>query len=317
MDRTRLIAMAMIISAALIAILMTYWYIFIYQPGRTTHDDYARPDTAIRLMVQPAKIQWYVTKLAPGITKYVQSIPKFTSTQSFAGRIDWIHAMPYEISMLYHHATASTLDMNTFINTHPNDPDFGQLLGQAGYFRIVDWVNWDSKGFTRKEESALLASGTVNIPSNTQQEIARYWNSSGMMSPPPLDENHFIELSVDNSGGVLLSLHHALMRSVSMVSGRDINAYLLERWPEVVKVHGWADLVEDDLVQFTVEVECRDAASAQQVSEGMGYLADEIAYEFERMGFAFGGSTQIRETKVTGVYEFYGFEEKLRRALGN
>lgn len=76
------------------AVILTIFFWLFYQPGRKTHEHLVSPQTRLRLSFQPAMVQDYISSLAPGVTRFVSIVPKFTSMQARAFRIDWIHALP-------------------------------------------------------------------------------------------------------------------------------------------------------------------------------------------------------------------------------
>lgn len=315
MLRARIIAGIIILLAIVAAVTLTVLY-FVYPFGRVSHDHLLTPGTAVRAVFAPARVQRYVSRLAPDATRFIKSVPRLTTMQGGPIRVDWIHALPYEFSFLVAQDRPDGLGVVCFINEQP-ESDFEGVVNRSGLLRELRPVQWQGARFTRDAEGGLVAQGQLAIPPEIQRDVALWWPDYRPFSPPPIEGRHLIECSGDNSNGALMQLHGALARRGALWPGYAFHDPLMQAWSGVQRVWFSADLAADDELRFRISVHCTGAAEAgrilQLVEEGAGILSDAL---FSERRFQLTGGAVVKGNVIEGEYTLTGFEPALRRALG-
>lgn len=294
----------------LLALALTWWFL-LRGPGRALeHESLVSPETAVRVVLSPPRVQSYVSGLAPTATKYIKGIPKITSMQAGAIRFDWIHKMPLELAFILNQLSPDYLDVRLFVREHPN----GEPLEGSGFFHEISAVRWDSDRLASQERGRFQASGQLHIPPAFRDAVRQHWPGYSPSPPPDVDGNHFLEVGINNSNGVVMELYGAL--SDFVVPWLDVAAQeqLLGMIADLSAFHLALDLVRDDELAASVTVECPNPAGAQPALQ---LFSDALAAHLSASeGFYLSGGWAVSGSTVTGDFVLSGFEAKLRRALG-
>ncbi len=317
-SRARLLQVFLVALAVTVALLITVWYLYWATPGRRTHERYLGPGVFVRVSLQPARAQRYVSRLAPTATRFLTTVPKVTSLQARAFRVDWLHTLPYEFTLLFASVLQGEVVATLFVNTVPEDTGFPQELNQSPFFREarrMARIEWDRESLALVEKHVYTATGRIDLP---RTDGATQGLSGWDQRPPPWTGKHLVECSAVNRDGALAALHAALIRGGNYGLADEDHAALSAAWSAIAQIHFIGDLIRDDLIEFTLTVRCtRDrpdhvAYAAEMVAAG---AADTLA---RRHRFHLEGGGDWRDARTYAAqYRLSGFEPALRRALGS
>jgi len=316
MNGRHLATLAFTLVVALIAGVVTYLYIH-SERGRVSHEAYMPPETALRGITRPSKVQRYISKLAPAATRYVSGVPRLSSMQGSPLRVDWIHALPYEFTFLAAESASGALAVTLFVNPHPDSENFTGIVNRSRFFRALGLIGWTPAKLSERETGAFTASGLLELPRHVEETMLAAWPQYAPVSPPAATIDHFIEVAANNANGAIMAAHGALAQHYGAFVGAAFHDELGALWPLVRGGRLTADLEGSDALRFRVELDCipgEDAAAVRHLANAAGHLA---AYLDERRGY------QLREVEngasdagVVAEYLFTGFEHDLRRLLG-
>ena len=312
MTRARWATTAFVVFSGLMAALVTYLYATWSPSGRVRHNDFLAPDTAVRAVTQPAKIQGYISGLAPTATRFVSGIPRLSSTQPKGMRIDWVHTLPHEFTLLFDQQAPEALGVALFVSEHPESNDFAGVVNGSAFFGDLRFVQWTPPQLLTKDGGVLVARGAISVPVPVQERVATAWPGYVPLEAPPISGKHLVEIAVDNRNGALMEIHGALMRAYRAWGDVQLHEDLMAIWPDILRANVTADLTQDDELTIHVHAEC--VSQPESVPETI----DALAHDLATLGsLQLDGSTHW-ETHLTaqGHYRVSGFESRLRRALG-
>lgn len=316
MLRARIVAGVIVLIALISAITLTVLY-FVYPFGKVSHEHLLTPATTVRAVWAPARVQRYISRLAPDATRFIKSVPRLTTMQGGPIRVDWIHALPYEFTFLVAQDRPEDLGVICFISEQP-ESDFEGVVNSSGLLRELRPVLWQSQRFTRDARGGLIAEGRLAVPPETQREAASWWPNYRPFPIPPIEGRHLLECSGDNSTGALMQLHGALARRGALWPGMSFHDPLMQTWTGVQRVWFCADLVKDDELHFRLVVHCTGTGEADAIllllDQAAAVLSDAL---FSRHRFQFTGGAAVKGSVIEGEYTLSGFEGALRRALGS
>jgi len=298
------------IGGATLALLLTFFYLFLYKPGRVTHESRRSPDTTFRITLQPELIQAYVTSLAPGITRFVGTIPKFTSMQARAYRIDWVHALPYEITLLFEQPTTSGVGARLFVNPIPDNESFVSEVNASRAINEIPEITWQPPQLAAIAENAYETRGQLrsNLAAATAVGAARL---------PRYQDAHLLSVSATNAKGILTVLHQAYANSLGAWADAETHQALMAAWQDVEELELKANLVDDNRIAIEFALICapghNSAATMQALYNTLENLA---AYLLQRADILLDGNLDWQNSlTLRGKYALTGFEPLLKRAM--
>lgn len=297
----------------LAAIFLTVFVWVIYQPGRHKHTHLVNERTKMRLTFQPAIIQDYITSLAPGITRFVSNVPKFTSMQARAFRVDWIHALPYEITFLAGQDSPTQVPLTVYVNPIPDNDSFvGEVNGWGALGRIPV-IKWEGGRLMPAGEQQHTAKGAVPVGVNVASEIESWPLGAGSLAP--FKGAHFIDFAVDNSNGILLALHAAFRNHLFTWTSAETEEELHLLWPQIARAHVLGDLTRDDEITFEITIVGTNALDQLAAGASIDNALNELGYflsESEGVNFL-GSGKWINSLTYQATYQLTGFEAKIKR----
>ncbi len=296
----------------------TWFYFFYATFGRVPHEAFMGRATAVRLTFQPYRIQRYISSLAPLGTRFIKGVPQLSSMQGGPIRINWIHRLPYEISLLLEEQAEDSLAAAFFVNVRPEPNDFMEALNESRLLHVLRFVQWRPYQVTPKAEGVLMTQGMVSIPQDTQSLVAAQWPAAKDLPPPPLSGKHLLELSADNGNGVLMQWLGALNTAYPRWCEDTLQQTLTQALPLVRHLSITGDLAKNDEVHFQVNVRCGEEAQPGMVEEAVNGAAEWLGdVLMEAHHFRFDGGAQWMDAHtLKGDYVLTGFEGALSRALG-
>lgn len=319
MTYARAIALALCAAGALASAAITWYYLRYGFDQKPAHAAYVGPDTSLRLMLRPARLQRIVSRAAPDGLKILPAAPRLTSTMGRPQRMDWLHYLPYEVTALLAQEAPETLALTFFVNENPSGPDFAGVLNSAGFFggasRPISW----SGNLRPGAGPGMAAEGALHLSQPTQTTLQGLWPGPGPAARLPEPAARFLaELSADNRHGVLLAAHATLGDALGPVFGdRETDRRLREAWAEVAELRLIARLAGRDQVIFTLTAEASDPGGANAVRDAARAAAESAAAYLERAhGMAFSGEIAVRGATVSGEYLLDGLETRIERAFG-
>ena len=317
-SREHLLQVFFVALTVFAALVITVWYLYWATPGRRSHERYLEPGVLARASLQPARAQRYVSRLAPTATRFITTVPKVTSLQARAFRVDWVHTLPYEFTLLFASAPPGETSVMLFVNTLPEDTGFPQEFNQSSFFRDarrMAQIEWDRESLALVEKHVYTATGRISLPPGGG---AAQTLSTLDERPPQWTGNHLVECSAVNRNGALAALHAALISGGNYGLADEDHAALMGAWSAIEQIQLTGDLVRDDLIEFTLTVRCSQerpdhvAYAAEMIAAG---AADTLA---RRHGFLLEGGGDWRDPRTYAAqYRLSGFESALRRALGS
>lgn len=289
-------------AGVLFAIVVTVAVWVLYQPGRHTHARFLSERTAVRLSFQPSMIQDYITSLAPGITRFVSTVPKFTSMQARAFKVDWIHALPYEITILVEHAGGDDLGVLAYVNPIPDNDSFvGEVNGWGALGRIPA-VRWTAPRLAAAGEQQYTAKGTIAAPGTPP----------GGAPITAFDGGHLIEFSANN-GAVLLALYRAFGNSFFAWASAETDAALTDLLPQIAGAALTGELTRADELTLAVEVQ-GGTADRNALAAAVQGAGDELGMFLGDEGMSLVGEGAWVDSKIYRArWQFSGFEAKIRQ----
>ena len=302
---------------AVLAALVAGWWLFLRGPGAAVaHREYIQADTPVIAVVNPPKVQAYVSSLAHSATRFVPGIPKLSSMQARAFSFDWIHKMPLEMAFLFDQRASDAYAVTLLFRENPTSESLEGLV-DAGFFQSLRPVRFPGSRLARKGGGILLSEGTLPVPPFAKELAQKRHPGYIPVDAPEVSGNHFIEIAINNRNGALVELQGAFPELIAPWAGSRTRQTLLDLAAEVVEGVFTADLAADDLLECRVEAACGSSAGAEAVAEALGTAADEVAFWLnEAHGFNLEGSVEQDGLSVRGAWQLTGFEPKLRRALG-
>lgn len=315
MNSTQRIAIAIVLVGVLSAALITTLVVLYYEPGREQHAIVQQPDTALRLVMEPSAVQGYISGLAPGITRFVPGVPKVTSLQPRAFRTDWIHALPYELALLFREPRDGEIPTTFFVNPIPESSFLGEF-NRFNALREIRGVTWTGSSAQDITPEYATASGAVAY--NARWDANRSSASVAALGLPEIEGDHWLELSAVNAGNILPHLHAAMDRAWGQPGTQESSESLTLALPGVRRLHLTGDLSDDDELTFRITLNIADPQARDAVDRAMVAVSDALSDIFSRRwNWRFGGGYAWQgPTTLEGEYTLRGFEDRLRRALG-
>ncbi len=305
------------LPGVLIALIATWWFLFQGPGSALRHARYMRPDTAVRAVLCPARVQSYVSSLAPTVTHFVRGLPKLSSMQGGPIRFDWLHKMPLEMAFLFDQSLPGRFEVTLFMKEHPAGEPMDELIDNSTFLGDLSPILWSSPRIRRESGGCLLADGQLAVPPDFQEEATRFWPQYKPVVAPAIHGNHFFELGINNCNGALMQLQGALINLFVPWADMSLQQQLSEAARGVIELHAFADLAVSDRLEFTVEIQCGDPGSATAVAALCGTAAPVLAAYLQSMHqFTLDGSWETDGARTTGKYVLGGFEPSLRHALG-
>lgn len=295
------------------AILLTIFYWLFYQPGRKTHEHLVSPQTRLRLSFQPAIIQDYLSSLAPGVTRFVSVVPKFTSMQARAFRIDWIHALPYEITFLADAPAAGPTPLTLYVNPIPDNNSFVGEVNAWGALRRMPVIQWQSGQLSPAGPQQHTAKGDLPLPPTAAATIAAWPQGPGGLAP--FSRRHFLDLAADNHDGILLALHAAFRDTLWAWTTAETDAALEQLWPSIARAELTADLTRNDELTLNLSIELRPGTDLLATAELITTAATELGQALaDDEALTLTGQVAITNNTLTGTYRLTGFQARIQRA---
>lgn len=318
LDRTRIQIILVAVPLALLLAAGAYWYFYMRPLRGISHESFLVQDTAVRAVVKPALVQSYVSSLAPVGTRFVKGVPRVTSLQQFSFRTEWVHKMPFEFTFLLDQRSPDFLGVLLYVQEHPASESFADLVDDSRFFHALHPIRWEHSRMMRRGARQLTASGSLPIPTGMRDAVSANFPDYVPVDPPPVSGRHFVEIAVNNRNGVLMELQGALQRLTGVLDSPALEEAMNRLWTAVASVRFTADLQEDDRLDLTVEIACRDPQTAAAAAELLWKIIDAAdAYLNARFGFRLEGTSYPGEEGTAfGTITLTGFEERLRRALG-
>jgi hypothetical protein len=302
-------------AIALVAMAVTGYVLFWATPGRVSHIAWYPPNTALRVVIQPATIQHYLSGLAPSATRFVRGVPKITSMQPGAFRVDWFHTLPYETALFASMDAPDAISLTLFLNDTPKADDFEGLVNGSSFFRDLDVVSWNPSRVERDAKHVLLAHGSIGASSsviNVQQAPIE-------TSVPDRAPAHLVEIDLNNRSGIGTALLDILTRRYGPLINDYTQNTLGALASKILNVAAFADLIEDDHVRGEFTVLFRPDSPADALRDPLEGLLNEIARALrdEQALFCVFSAAWSDPSTVRATFELRGFERELRHALGN
>mgnify|MGYP006280045093 CR=1 FL=1 len=312
MNRMRLVSVALVALAAVIAATMTIVYLLFPPVPRPAHEPWLMPNTALRIVLQPSRAQHYITKLAPTATRFIKGVPRLSSTQGRALRIDWIHALPHEMTLLVARPRPEELRVRLVVRERPESESMAAVLNHSGFFRALRFAAWDRARLVPENGHFLAAQGRVALPTHVPPLEQRF-------PPPELDTGHLFEIAGTNRGGVPALFHEELVRTYGAYAGQDAHEAVQWSLDGVRRFRFTADLAAPDTLGLRLEIACSGARGLQAAAEAAHLVEEAVrARLLDEEGFRLeGAAAPVSETELRATYTLTGFEPQLSRALGN
>ena len=295
MNRMRLVTVALVALAAVIAATLTIIYLLFPPVPGPEHDRWLMPNTALRVVLQPSRAQHYITRLAPTATRFIQGVPRLSSTQGRALRIDWIHALPHEITLLVARPRAERLDTRLVVRERPASESMAAVLNHSGFFRALRVAAWNRSRLAPAADNVLVAEGRVPLAHRDPPPMEPF-------DPPALETGHLFEIAGVNGGGVPALFHEALVRAYGAYAGAAAHETLHASLGGVDRFRFTADLAAPDTLEMALDIACTDAAGLGAVAEAVRLVeASTRTRLLQQEGFRLQGAAQaVSEEALRG-----------------
>ena len=305
------------LPGVILAVTATWWFLFRGPGLATRHEAYLRPDTAMRAVLCPARVQSYVSSLAPTATRFVHGIPKLSSMQGGPIRFDWLHKMPFEMAFLFDQAMPGRFGVTLFLQENPAGEPLDDLINGSSFLADLRPIVWNSPVMRREAGGTLLVDGQVDIPQETRDLAARMWPQYQPVDAPPIAGNHFLEIGINNGSGALVQLEGALLNLIAPWADDGLQQAMVGACQTVLSAYATGDLSGADRLAFEVRLQCTDPRSAEALGTVCRSAAQALsAYLSASDRFLLEGTIRTDRATVLGEYTLSGFEGRLRRALG-
>lgn len=297
--------------AVLVGVLVTLAFWLLYLPGRHTHAPLLREHTTARLSLQPYLIQDYITSLAPGITRFVGTVPKFTSMQARAFKVDWIHALPYEITFLAEQEVNDSVGVTAYVNPIPDNDSFVGEVNAWGALGRIPVVRWQSGRLMPMGEQQFSAKGAIGFAPGTA--AAR---RPGLEALSTYRAEHLIECTLLNDAGLYVLLQDAFAGSFFEWMSPETHQALSAAAAGITQITVTGDLTRSDEITFQLSARLGRGVDSAALEQALRMASDELSVFFhDVLGMSIVGDGAVRGgSDYTGTWVFTGFEEKIRRA---
>ncbi|MCX8065261.1 MAG: hypothetical protein N3G21_08835 [Candidatus Hydrogenedentes bacterium] len=297
------------LTLLLLWLLLVFIIIFSFSPKAQAYKNFIQNETIGIIILQPYKIQNYISKLAPSYTKWIKQIPRFTSLQPGPIRLEWFHNLPREISLLFNHIPNIGNEVYFVVNEKRNSEVFVNEVNDSGFIRNLCFTKWDSSKLSLYKDAIWYAKGYYQVEFEKQGFILQ-----------PLQENlitnkHLLEIYWDNTNSDLAKLKELI---ISCYRPKGITPYLscLDYLShEISWLHLYLNLNEDNLVygilrvSSTSNTQSTDLCLQQFVEWIKSQLPNDISLEVNL--------SEINGNIITWEIIFSQFEHHLRRLLGS
>lgn len=317
MNKPRLIAGAIVVAAILIAAVGTWLALYVFTPGRAPHEEFLPRDNAIRIVLQPYRVQREVSGLVPDATRFIKAIPKVMSTQGRPFRIDWIHNLPYEFSFLIQQNDLDHLGVRLYVNEKPDMNSFVGEVNNSGFFNAVRGVVWNPPRLRGETQTAYIADGRAAIPTGTQQIVQTLFGGTRIPDPVDYTGNHFFEMTGSNNAGAFGEFQGVVIRNWGSLGGDDLHTFLRETWHDVLRVRITGDWTGPDRMDFDLSLVVTPNGDPGRVEEAHDFMLDRLVSGLQSwQGLNFSGSAEWQNSRtLVGRYTLTNFEPALQRAL--
>jgi hypothetical protein len=317
-ERKHLLTGAVIITAALVAIALT-WYALGGSSIALRHEPYVNEATAIRAVFCPARVQDYVSRFTPGQVRAVTGLAKLNTAYRRLGNYDWLNYLPLEFTFLFAQTSPLALEATLFVQEHPNGPAFAPVLNPSPFFRFLRAFEWLPPQLAKDDKGYLVAAGRVHVPPPTQEYVGVQWPAFSPLETNAPSGQSLFELVADNTNGVLTELQGALEAAHPASGGLQALRPLHKLWPLIEKLHFTADLVEDDHIAMRAEVTLPAHATTEQRQAAVDSL-EAAAYAMaahvqQAHGFQLHATANATTTGAEAAVHLRGFQALLERAL--
>lgn len=298
-----------------ILIVLSIWlslilFVIFFVPYKAqAYRDFILNETTGILILQPYKVQKYISKLAPEYTKWIKQIPRFTSLQPGPIRLEGFHNLPREISLLFNHVPNIGNEVYLIVNEKKNSRVFIEEINDSGFIKNLCFAKWDSLRLSPYKSSIWYVKGYFQTVS--ENRIL----TSPQFEEKLLSRKHLLEIYWNNSHSNLIGIKETLLLCYKP---KGISQYLscLEYLSqEVLELHLYLDLVEDNLIKGYLSISSVDSSQSidlciQQFSEWIrSQLPNDINFEIYL--------SNAENNRAKWEIVFSQFEPHLRRALGS
>jgi hypothetical protein len=317
LDKSRRITAGIVAAAALAAVVLT-WLALRPAPTSLAHNAHLTPNTAMRAVFCPARVQPYVSRLAPGVLKAVPGIPRLSSAQPRTGRLDWIHYLPHEMTFLFSQDQPDDVTLTLFVRENIDGPDFARIVNDSPFFHYLFPLRWTPPRL-RADGAGLAARGAQPLPDSVRTAAGDIWPAFQPPATRAPSGTHLLEITADNCNGVLLEVHGAIDRAHPASSGVGALAPLLDAWPGVERLHVTADLVGDDRLDMRLEFILRPDLAPDRRHTVESLIEDAAAAMSGHLraahGFLLEWTVSAGGRQLECACRLTGFEGPLRAAL--
>lgn len=317
MNKARLVATAIVVLAVLIAGVGTWLALYVFHPGRVSHAEYLPPNNAIRIALQPFRVQSRVSDLVPTATRFIKQVPKFTSMQGRPFRIDWIHHLPYEFTFLLQQDTPDALGVRLYVNEKPDMKSFVSELNNSGFFGAVRGVVWNPPRLHAEGQTSWMTDGSMPLPTHTQEYVRQVFGNAGIPDAVDYTGEHFFEMTGVNNAGAFLEFHGSTLRNWGAMGGDDLHDALSNVWPHIARAHITGDWIDTDRMDFKLELVLSPSGDAATVMAAHDLFLSRLDAGLQAwQGMNLTGSAKQQNSRLlVGNYTLRGFEAALQRAL--
>jgi hypothetical protein len=304
-------------GAVLVAVLatgLTLYYLVYGFPQPVKHQRYVSEHTALRLMLRPAKVQHIVSDAVPGGLKYIPAMPRLNSTMGRPQRLDWLHYLPHEITLVVDQSPTGDLASVLFVNDNSSGPDFAEIVSDSRILAERVPFTWRPPALARDEDEALIARGTFDIAESAWQPPPQ-GRVGGPFDLPKASGNLIVDFAVDNGGAVLQALHDALRAYHGPALGDPgVDDALSNLWQRLFVLHARAKLEDNETIHVTVEAALDgsfdDTTGIDLAVESLRFfLADRAELSLE-------GHHELTPVSLRAEYRIIGVASRLEMALG-
>ena len=309
LDKLKNPYLLLIVFFILLSVFFIFWIFITPLFSRATaYTRYTQDTTVGYVITQPSKIQKYIRKLAPTATRWIKQVPRFTSLQPGPIRLDWFHNLPREFSLVFNYLPGTGFETHLTIREKRNSTAFIEELHSSHFLNEFCFIEWRSHQCSNIQRDLWVDEGFIY--GKTQSGY-----STQEITPPPLENNHLIELLWLNKEQNVAIVLESLTRCFP-----SLNSSYITPWYSALDNSAWIylylDLIEDDLIEGTLIISPATSIGTEGIKDGISTLQEWIQ---NQLPSPLKLETNEMESSVELKWKirFYDFESQLRRALGN
>ncbi len=277
-------------------------YRFLRSGPLVSHETLVRPNTSVRVVIQPALAEDLIEKQLGA-----QSPPKWILTR----------VLPYEVALLLTpDLDSGRLYVDLFCNEQRLGPVIADTSATLGVDKTYPFITWSGDRLTSRSRGFLVMDGYTDIERPVLEVVHNRWGITSQLSHPRIEGSHLLEIVADNRDGSVFALLASLATKGLLALPVSLED-LADSLAVVAEARLTADLQSDNTVAIHLIVNCVPQAEPGEITATsflIGGLVGEVAMGLkDSYGVDLVGSKKTAGTTITADYTLFPLSPLLNR----